>query len=74
MTRWSENAMEKVREAASQGAQTHPSARNCSENWYFCQEKAAKTIISRQRWRKIRRCASFGKIAHDFRVVLPVSL
>lgn len=66
------NAMEKVREAASQGAQIILLP-ELFENWYFCQEKnyenyhLATTLEENPAVRELR------KIAHDFRVVLPVS-
>ena len=72
MTYGLENAMEKVREAASQGAQIILLP-ELFENWYFCQEKSyenyhlATTLEENPAVRELR------KIAHDFRVVLPVS-
>ena len=72
MTYGLENAMEKVREAASQGAQIILLP-ELFENWYFCQEKSyenyhlATTLEENPAVRELRR------IAHDFRVVLPVS-
>ena len=72
MTYGLENAKEKVREAASQGAQIILLP-ELFENWYFCQEKSyenyhlATTLEENPAVRELR------KIAHDFRVVLPVS-
>lgn len=72
MTYGLENAMEKVREAASQGAQIILLP-ELFENWYFCQERSyenyhlATTLEENPAVRELR------KIAHDFRVVLPVS-
>ena len=45
MTYGLEEACEKVREAASQGAQIILLP-ELFENWYFCQEKATRTTIS----------------------------
>ena len=73
MTYGLENAMEKVREAASQGAQIILLP-ELFENWYFCQEKSyenyhlATTLEENPAVRELR------KIAHDFRVVLPVAV
>jgi N-carbamoylputrescine amidase len=72
MTYGLENAMEKVREAASQGAQIILLP-ELFENWYFCQERSyenyhlATTLEENPAVRELR------KVAHDFRVVLPVS-
>ena len=72
MTYGLEEACEKVREAASQGAQIILLP-ELFENWYFCQEKSyenyhlATTLEENPAVRELR------KIAHDFRVVLPVS-
>lgn len=44
MTYGLEEACEKVREAASQGAQIILLP-ELFENWYFCQEKATRTTI-----------------------------
>lgn len=72
MTYGLENAVEKVREAASQGAQIILLP-ELFENWYFCQERSyenyhlATTLEENPAVRELR------KIAHDFRVVLPVS-
>ena len=72
MTYGLEEACEKVREAASQGAQIILLP-ELFENWYFCQERSyenyhlATTLEENPAVRELR------KVAHDFRVVLPVS-
>ena len=72
MTYGLETAVEKVREAAAQGAQIILLP-ELFEHWYFCQEKnyenynLATTLEENPAVRELRR------VARDFKVVLPVS-
>lgn len=72
MTYGLENAMEKVREAASQGAQIILLP-ELFENWYFCQEKSYENYHLATTLEENPAVREFRRIAHDFRVVLPVS-
>ena len=72
MTYGLENAMEKVREAASQGAQIILLP-ELFENWYFCQERSYENYHLATTLEENPAVCELRKIAHDFRVVLPVS-
>ena len=72
MTYGLENALAKVREAASQGAQIILLP-ELFENWYFCQEKSYENYHLATTLEENPAVCALRKIAHDFRVVLPVS-
>ena len=72
MTYGLENALAKVREAASQGAQIILLP-ELFENWYFCQEKSYENYHLATTLEENPAVCELRKIAHDFRVVLPVS-
>ena len=72
MTYGLENALAKVREAASQGAQIILLP-ELFENWYFCQEKSYENYHLATTLEENPAFCELRKIAHDFRVVLPVS-
>ena len=72
MTYGLENALAKVREAASQGAQIILLP-ELFENWYFCQEKNYENYHLATTLEENPAVCELRKIAHDFRVVLPVS-
>ena len=72
MTYGLENALAKVREAASQGAQIILLP-ELFENWYFCQEKSYENSHLATTLEENPAVCELRKIAHDFRVVLPVS-
>lgn len=72
MTYGLEEACEKVREAASQGAQIILLP-ELFENWYFCQEKSYENYHLATTLEENPAVHELRKIAHDFRVVLPVS-
>ena len=72
MTYGLENAVEKVREAAAQGAQIILLP-ELFENWYFCQEKNYENYHLATTLEENPAVNELQKIAHDFKVVLPVS-
>ena len=67
-----ETAVEKVREAAAQGAQIILLP-ELFENWYFCQEKNYENYHLATTLEENPAVNELKKIARDFRVVLPVS-
>ena len=69
MTYGLENALAKVREAASQGAQIILLP-ELFENWYFCQEKSYENYHLATTLEENPAVCELRKIAHDFRVVL----
>lgn len=72
MTYGLENAVEKVQEAAAQGAQIILLP-ELFENWYFCQEKNYENYHLATTLEENPAVNELQKIAHDFKVVLPVS-
>ena len=72
MTYGLETAVEKVQEAAAQGAQIILLP-ELFENWYFCQEKNYENYHLATTLEENPAVNELQKIAHDFKVVLPVS-
>lgn len=67
-----ETAVEKVREAAAQGAQIILLP-ELFENWYFCQEKNYENYHLATTLEENPAISVLRTVAHDFHVVLPVS-
>ena len=67
-----EEACEKVREAASQGAQIILLP-ELFENWYFCQEKSYENYHLATTLEENPAVREMQTIARDFKVVIPVS-
>ena len=72
MTYGLENAMEKVREAASQGAQIILLP-ELFENWYFCQERNYDYYLYARSLEEDEAVNHFKKVAAELEVVLPIS-
>ena len=72
MTYGLEEACEKVREAASQGAQIILLP-ELFENWYFCQEKSYENYHLATTLEENPAVREMQTIARDFKVVIPVS-
>ena len=72
MTYGLEEACEKVREAASQGAQIILLS-ELFENWYFCQEKSYENYHLATTLEENPAVREMQTIARDFKVVIPVS-
>ena len=72
MTYGLEEACEKVREAASQGAQIILLP-ELFENWYFCQEKSYENYHLATTLEENSAVREMQTIARDFKVVIPVS-
>ena len=72
MTYGLESAVEKVREAAAQGAQIILLP-ELFENWYFCQEKSYENYHLATTLEENPAVQTLTGIARDFKVVLPVS-
>ena len=72
MTYGLEEACEKVREAASQGAQIILLP-ELFENWYFCQEKSYENYHLATTLEENPAVREMQSIARDFKVVIPVS-
>lgn len=72
MTYGLEDAVEKVQEAAAQGAQIILLP-ELFENWYFCQEKTYENYHLATTLEENPAVNTLRKVARDFRVVLPVS-
>lgn len=72
MTYGLEEACEKVREAASQGAQIILLP-ELFENWYFCQEKSYENYHLATTLEENPAVREMQAIARDFKVVIPVS-
>ena len=71
MTYGLEEACEKVREAASQGAQIILLP-ELFENWYFCQEKSYENYHLATTLEENPAVREMQTIARDFKVVIPV--
>lgn len=72
MTYGLEDAVEKVQQAAAQGAQIILLP-ELFENWYFCQEKTYENYHLATTLEENPAVNTLRKVARDFRVVLPVS-
>ena len=72
MTYGLETAVQKVEEAAAQGAQIILLP-ELFENWYFCQEKNYENYLLATTLEENPAVNELKKVARDFRVVLPVS-
>ena len=72
MTYGLENAVQRVEEAAAQGAQVILLP-ELFENWYFCQEKSYENYHLATTLEENPAVNALRTVARDFRVVLPVS-